>query len=172
MGTEDFRAGMRRLAGAVNIITTIDGEGRRCGITATAVNSLSTDPPSLIACVNKATSVGQVAPAARIFCVNVLASEQQQLADVFAGRTDLARDDRFQKGNWARLQTGAPVLADARASFDCELVEAIDYATHLILIGRVVATRLGSMPDMPLLYGDGSYLAAIEPALSSGRTHS
>lgn len=163
MGTDLFRAGMRKLAGAVNIITTVDASGQRCGITATAVCSLSVEPPSLIACVNRATSVGTVVPTSRMFCVNVLSHDQQSIADTFAGRSGLARDQRFTCGSWSVLSTGAPVLDDARVSFDCELVEATEYATHMILVGRVVMTRLGTDLLPPLVYGDGAYLAALDP---------
>ncbi len=73
MGSEEFRAGMRKLAGGVTIVTSIDQEGRRCGLTATAVCSLSTEPPSLVACVNRTSSVAAVVEASGVFAVNVLA---------------------------------------------------------------------------------------------------
>lgn len=163
MNNDLFRTGMRKLAGAVNIITTTDDKGRRCGITATAVCSLSVEPPALVACVNRETSVGTVAPKSRIFCVNVLGHEQQHIADTFAGRTGLARDERFSCGVWQTLSTGAPALEGARVSFDCELIEVSEFSTHMILIGRVVHTRLGRTETPPLVYGDGAYLAALDP---------
>ena len=70
MGSGLFRAGMRRLAGGVTIITSLDAEGRRCGITATAVCSLSTDPPSLVACVNRETSIAAVVEQRGVFAVH------------------------------------------------------------------------------------------------------
>ena len=49
---EQFRLGMRLLAGAVNIITGVHA-GRRHGMTATAVCSVSADPPTVLVCINK-----------------------------------------------------------------------------------------------------------------------
>ncbi len=53
---------------------------------------------------------------------------------------------------------GAPVLTDALAVFDCELEDAIERHTHLIIIGRVVASRVTEGAD-PLLYWAGDYRA-------------
>lgn len=170
MEAEIFRAGMRRLAGGVTIITSADAQGRRCGITATAVSSLAAEPPSLIACVNINTSVGLVAPETGRFCVNVLADGQRAVADAFAGRTGLAREDRFQVGDWDRLETGAPALRGALVNFDCRLADMMEHATHRILIGRIVATRLGPADTLPLVYGEGSYLGvcASPPSFADG----
>lgn len=165
MEAELFRAGMRRLAGGVTIITSADREGKRCGITATAVSSLSAEPPSLIACVNLNTSIGLVAPETGRFCVNVLADDQRAVADAFAGRTGLAREDRFKVGLWDGLETGAPALAGALVNFDCRLADRVEHATHLILIGRIVATRLGPVSTLPLVYGEGSYLGVCPPPM-------
>lgn len=167
MGSGLFRAGMRRLAGGVTIITSLDAEGRRCGITATAVCSLSTDPPSLVACVNRETSIAAVVEQRGVFAVNVLATAQRAVAETFAGRTGHQREDRFSVGDWGVAETGAPVLADAAVSFDCRLAEAVTFGTHMILIGKVAATRCAEGEAPPLLYGDGAFLTtclAASPA--------
>lgn len=163
MGNEEFRAGMRKLAGGVTIVTSIDGEGQRCGLTATAVCSLSTEPPSLLACVNRASSVAAVVEASKVFAVNVLAYEQQPVAEVFAGRAGLAREERFSAGDWKTGKTGAPVLAETCVSFECELVEIKEFGTHLILIGKVAATHAAPEDDNPLIYGNGAFLTALAP---------
>lgn len=160
MGSDLFRAGMRRLAGGVTIITSLDAEGRRCGITATAVCSLSTEPPSLIACVNRSTSIAAVVEQRGVFAVNVLAEDQRGVAETFAGRTGHAREDRFAVGEWIDDGTGAPVLADASVSFDCKLAEIHEFGTHMILIGQVVSTRCADGETPPLIYGDGAFLTA------------
>jgi flavin reductase (DIM6/NTAB) family NADH-FMN oxidoreductase RutF len=163
MGSDLFRAGMRRLAGGVTIITTLDAEGRRCGITATAVCSLSTEPPSLIACVNRSTSVAAVVEQRGVFAVNVLAEDQRSVAETFAGRTGHAREDRFAIGEWLADCTGAPVLFDAATSFDCKLAGIHDFGTHMILIGEVVSTRCADGETLPLIYGNGAFLTARLP---------
>lgn len=164
MGNEEFRAGMRKLAGGVTIITSIDSMGQRCGLTATAVCSLSTEPPSLVACVNRNSSVAAVVESTRVFAVNVLSFDQQDVAEVFAGRAGLVREERFASGKWRAIETGAPVLHDTAVTFECELAEIKEFGTHLILIGQVAATHLSEGRDNPLLYGNGAFLTAAAVA--------
>jgi flavin reductase (DIM6/NTAB) family NADH-FMN oxidoreductase RutF len=164
MDKDKFRAAMRQVAGAVTVVTTrsLDGEPR--GVTATAVCSLTVEPPSVIACINRETWVGQIAPASGNFCVNVLAKAQQPVAETFAGRSALSGADRFQVGEWRDAETGAPVLAGSIASFDCDLEQAVDFATHVILIGRVRST-LSHNPDAePLVYVGGAFTTTHQAA--------
>src|SRR5579862_1177446 len=120
MPSEGFRLGMRRLTGAVTIVTTRGLEGERRGATATAVCSLSANPPSLLACINRDSGVGRMAPSGGVFCVNVLAANQLDIAEVFAGRRARVAEERFQVGHWLEGMTGAPVLDGALVSFDCQ----------------------------------------------------
>lgn len=157
MDRDQFRDAMRQVAGAVTVVTTrgINGEPR--GVTATAVCSLTVEPPSVIACINRDTWVGQFAPESGNFCVNVLTREQQAVAETFAGRTTLAAADRFQIGDWSDHETGAPVLEGPIASFDCDLEQAVDFATHVILIGRVRKTMSRNSDAEPLVYVGGAF---------------
>jgi flavin reductase (NADH)/flavin reductase len=157
MDKDKFRAAMRQVAGAVTVVTTRSPGGEPRGVTATAVCSLTVEPPSVIACINRDTWVGQIAPESGNFCVNVLAKVQQPVAETFAGRSALAGADRFQIGDWQDAETGAPVLDGAIASFDCELEQAVDFATHVILIGRVRKTVSDNSDAEPLLYVAGAF---------------
>src|ERR1700752_5124445 len=112
---EQFKIGMRTLAGAVNIITSAHA-GHRYGMTATAVCSATAEPPTVLVCINKlATTHGAVAKA-RAFCVNVLRAEDWQLSTMFSGAQ--SGEGRFKNGNWTRLATGSPALVEALVSFD------------------------------------------------------
>src|ERR671915_164957 len=109
-----FRAGMRSLAGAVNIITSAHA-GHRYGMTATAVCSASAEPPTVLVCINKLATTHNAIARARAFCVNVLRSEDWQLSTAFSGAQ--SGEARFRTGNWTRLATGSPVLVEALVSF-------------------------------------------------------
>jgi len=153
--TEAFKAGMRCLASGVTIITTIH-EGQRAGLTATAVCSLSVDPPQLLVCVSHKAEAHDIIHRGSVLCVNLLARQHRGLAARFAGQTGIAGAARFAEGAWCALCTGAPVLDDAVASFDCVVAERVESATHSIFIGRVVDVRV--RPDLrPLIYAGGSY---------------
>src|SRR5678816_2160576 len=131
---QQFKVGMRTLAGAVNIITSLQA-GHRYGMTATAVCSATADPPTVLACINKlATTHGAVAKS-KAFCVNVLRAEDWELSTTFSGAQ--SGETRFKSRDWTRLATGSPVLIDSLVSFDCRVVKSLVHGTHTIFLGQV-----------------------------------
>jgi len=145
-----FREGMSRVAAAVHVVTT-DGPSGIAGFTATAVTPVTDDPASLLVCVNTAARSAQALLTNGVFCVNSLSAEDRALADIFAGRAALQGPDRFSKGEWIRLATGAPALATSLVSFDCRLSDARVVATHHVIIGEILNIRLGE-PKPALVY--------------------
>ena len=148
-----FRDAMRRLAATVTIISA-GGSGRRQGMTATAVTSLSMDPPALLVCVNRAGALHTLLSETDRFCVNLLTSGQAALSDAFAAK--LAPEERFLHGNWDEDADGTPMLADAQASIVCVKQDTVRYGTHSIFIGAVQRVRV-SDDVSPLLYSNGGY---------------
>ncbi|HEX2114956.1 MAG TPA: flavin reductase family protein [Alphaproteobacteria bacterium] len=152
---------MRCLAAGVTIVTTLH-DGVRSGLTATAVTSLSADPPQVLVCVNRSAGAHDPIHRGSLMCVNVLAHTHQHLAARFAGQKGVFGEERFGAGRWTKLTTGAPVLADALASFDCVVTERVQASTHTIFIGRVVGVRTRPKAR-PLVYASGTY-ARLESA--------
>lgn len=150
-----FLQAMRRLAGAVSVITTGTGSDRT-GFTATSVTSFSADPPRLLFCVNRASSSWSTLRDYRSFGVNILDSEHQDVADRFSGRQGEKGAERFRGQRWKTLVTGAPLLEGALAAIDCTIDDVIERHTHAIVIGRIEAVDLGRWSD-PLLYWSGLY---------------
>jgi flavin reductase (NADH)/flavin reductase len=150
-----FKAGMRQLAGGVCIITSLSPDGRRAGLTATAVCAVSAEPPVLLVCVNRDTRSHDVIRDSGVFAVNVLDVLDQGLAHRFAGT--VAGEARFFGACWTQLLTGAPVLESALASFDCRIAQTVDVGTHRIVLGTVQALRRSAAGGKPLLYANGSY---------------
>jgi flavin reductase (DIM6/NTAB) family NADH-FMN oxidoreductase RutF len=146
---------MRRLAASVCLITTLNEDGSRNGLTATAVCSLSATPPTLLCCLNRASNSFLAIEKAGVFAVNVLSTDDKAIADHFA--SSRGGDDKFSVGEWTALATGAPVLASAIAYFDCKLVNILAVATHAILLGEVQGVDLNPNSAQPLLYVDGAY---------------
>src|SRR5476649_1971230 len=114
-----FRRAMRRVASTVHVLTTLH-QGRRFGLTATAVCSLSIDPPSLLVCVNRTSEAHDAIVASRRICINVLAEGQSAVAARFSGAFGDKGEERFVEATWYALATGAPALVDAAAVFDCQ----------------------------------------------------
>lgn len=137
-----FREGMSRVAGAVHVVAT-RGPAGRAGFTATAVTAVSDHPPSLLVCANAGSESARSVIEAGIFSVNTLGWEDEPLASVFAGRTELRGDARFADDRWRILETGAPILDGALVAFDCRVVSAETVGTHHVVIGAVVGVRIG-----------------------------
>ncbi len=147
-----FREGMSRVAAAVHVVTTAGAAGA-AGFTATAVTPVTDNPSSLLVCINAAGRSARFLTRNGVFCVNTLAVEDAEIANIFAGRRDLHGHDRFTVGKWEKLVTGAPLLATSLVAFDCLLTDARVVATHHVIIGQVVAVHLGE--ERPALIYQG-----------------
>jgi len=146
---------MRRFAATVTILSLRRGD-KPYGIAATAVSSLSTDPPSIIICVNRSASIHGHLLAERAFSANILHQDQFILAQTFSDSSK--REERFSSGEW-QDDGGLPYLADAQATLFCENVQQMSYGTHSIVVGLVNRVRLRQEID-PLLYVDGRFARA------------
>ncbi len=155
MDAASYKQIMRYHAGAPVVIAT-GRPGQRSGLTATSFCSLSDVPPTVLICVNKNASAHSIIQSTGSFSVNLLSGEQASLAASFAGITGLQGEQRFAASHWIIQETGAPVMADALASLDCEVIRQHDHSTHSIFVGLVQAVRHGE-PSEPLLYFRGSF---------------
>lgn len=161
VGEAEHRGGMRHFAAATSIITTLNGEVK-AGLTATAICSVTAEPPRLVAFVNKNAYAADHIMTSGLLCVNALAGHQLELARIFAGmHKDILGPERFQHGEWETLVTGAPVLIGAKANFDCRVVKIFDESTHFAFLCEVLATR-GSEEDGALLYMGGKFYTLQE----------
>jgi DNA-binding transcriptional LysR family regulator len=121
-------------------------------MTATAVNSLTMDPPSLLICINHSASIHAPLIGRARFCVNVLTTEHEELVSAFSGR--LKGDARFQVGEWRDADGGMPYLEGAQCNLFCEIDSVVPFGTHSIVIGRVSAVRVEE-GIRPLIFADG-----------------
>jgi flavin reductase (DIM6/NTAB) family NADH-FMN oxidoreductase RutF len=153
----EFKQAMRRLAATVTIISTNDVNGNRYGMTATAVNSVSMDPPSLLICVNHSASIYAPLTGRGAFCVNVLTTEHEDLVSAFSGR--LKGSERFTVGDWRDDTENMPYLEGAQCNLFCVIDTVLPFGSHSIVIGRVTAVRVAES-IAPLIYADGKLAAS------------
>ncbi|MBS9475963.1 flavin reductase [Ancylobacter radicis] len=137
---QDYRDAMARLGAAVNIVTT-DGPGGRHGFTASAVCSVTDQPPTLLVCLNKGSSASAAVHANGVVCINTLASGHETLSNLFGGGKPV--EERFAGGEWRVSQTGAPMLVGALTAFDCRIVRTVEVGTHDVLFCEVVGLASG-----------------------------
>ena len=150
----DFIEAMAAAVTGVNIITT-DGRAGRFGLTVSAMCSVSTDPPTVLACINRKSPLRSAILRNQAFCVNVLATQQHWLANTFAGVATTGHAYDFAAARWERGVNEVPRLFDAVATFDCLLKNAHEAGSHTIFVGRVAAAL--HQTGKPLLYTNRQY---------------
>lgn len=143
---------LRRLAKSVVLITVRHGS-ERYAMAATAVDALSMEVPSLLACVNRAASIHEPMCNAEHFAINILGCDHEMLSRRCGGA--VRGEARFDLGEWDN-GAAAPILADAQASILCRSDARFDYGTHSIFVGLVEEVRTSGDID-PLIYIDGRY---------------
>ncbi|HSJ65645.1 MAG TPA: flavin reductase family protein [Gemmatimonadaceae bacterium] len=146
-----FRSVLGRFASGVTIITVRDGDVDH-GMTASAFCSLSLDPPLTLVCVDRSTRMHELLTVAEAYAVSLLASHQEAISRRFAEPPD---DTRFDGIGFDRGVTGAPLLHEALAHVECEVVDRHAGGDHTIIIGRVIAAD--AWDARPLLYYRGGY---------------
>lgn len=153
-----FRRLWRGLGSTVTLIAT-EHAGERHAMLATAVTSVSMDPPSLLVCINRSASAHGALMARGAFSLGILGAEAQSLG---AAIGSAAAAGRFAVGTWAAHEaTGQsvdrlPWLVEAQASLFCLSDTCVEYGSHTVLIARVIAGVCAGGID-PLLYCDGRY---------------
>ena len=136
----DFRGAMRHLAGGVSVITV--GRGKDItGMTVTSVSSFSVDPPTLIVSINREASSWPLLRRLGFFGVNLLAADQLDVAERFAGKDGLKGADRFAGAQWTTRVSGVPLLVGALSAIDCKA------GTSLAMGSYKPSTDLAINPD-------------------------
>lgn len=148
----EFRRALGAFVTGVTIVTTIQPDGSPRGFTANSFTSVSLDPPLILVCIAKTASSHDVFSKTQHFAVSVLAEDQRPVSGVFASKAA----DKFSQVAWQKRTTGAPVIDNAAASFDCTTHDVVDAGDHIILIGRVVDFVHTS--SSPLGYCRGAYV--------------
>ena len=159
-GSSRFKQGMRALTSGVTVIGAYGPDGAPMAMTATAVTSLTAEPPSLLICVNRNASMAVALVQKARFSLNVLAADQVDIAKAFGGQLHVRGTGRFIYGNWRRVDdTEVPLLTGSRVSFECEVSHVHEWATHHIVIGSVLDVHFSSALSQSLVYTDGKYHA-------------
>jgi flavin reductase (DIM6/NTAB) family NADH-FMN oxidoreductase RutF len=147
-----FSRVMGSFASGVTVITVTSPDGSPKGFTASAVSSLSLEPRMLLVCVSVRSSSLRIIQEVGSFGVNILSTDQQEVAQQFAQ----PGDDRFKGLRWRPgSATGAPVIDGSLAYAECKLTDSCKGGDHVILIGEIVAGDAHEAE--PLLYFRGRY---------------
>jgi flavin reductase (DIM6/NTAB) family NADH-FMN oxidoreductase RutF len=152
--TAEFRHAIGHFATGVTVVTSVGPRGEPVGTTASAVSSLSLDPPLVLVCFHRASLTLAAIRAHGAFAVNVLAEPQRHLSASFARRGYAAVWDevRHRPG-----PTGSPRLHGVLAALECTVEYRLPGGDHEIIVGRVRQVEAAGDGTEPLLYWRGGY---------------
>lgn len=137
----------------VNVVTSIDADGKPMGFTANAFSSVSLEPPLLLVCADKQSETLKCVVRSKRFCVNILGQDQESIAMTFASKTaDKFADIPFRTG-----MSGLPVIEGCIASVEVELVDLHSAADHIILIGKGTTFYCSERVAIPLTFYGGHF---------------
>lgn len=154
-----FRDVVGRFASGVTVITTTV-DGKQFGTTASAMSSLSMDPPMILICLNKTSETGAAVLNSGTFAVNILAKGQEQLASQFA----VKGDDKFAGVAITPGVLGDPLIDDTLAAMQCRTVETVTGGTHTVFLAEVVEADARDLE--PLTYFRGKF-GRLEAAMEA-----
>ena len=165
-----FRQAFRRHAATVVVLTYLDSEAAPCGMTATSMCSLSADPPSLLACINREARAHAEITARGRFGVNLLSIDQRSIAD----HCSRAGVHKLLRESWLASDAPAeatPRLRDSLAHLECEVDTSYEAYSHSVFLGLIRSVWLNPREAPPLLYHGGIYSQLESPAERAERFH-
>ena len=146
-----FRQVLGHFPTGVTVITAAP-DHTPVGLAVGSFFSVSLDPPLVGFCAGKSSSSWPRIHESGVFCVNILAEDQEDVCRSFASK-DI---DKFASVGWKPAATGAPRLNDVLAWIDCELDAVHDAGDHHLVVGRVLELEV-AREGGPLLFFRGGY---------------
>jgi flavin reductase (DIM6/NTAB) family NADH-FMN oxidoreductase RutF len=149
----DLRTVMRYFASAVTVVTGALETGELFGLTVSAFTSVSLEPPLVLICIRNESSATDLLRKSMKYCVNILAEDQQAIAEKFSLAGEAGR---FQNLDFILGKAGSPILRGAIGYIDCRIVEIISAGDHTIFLGEAV--EVSAEDKDPLLYLNRRYV--------------
>lgn len=152
---ESFRTAMGRFAAGVTVVTMASPDEVNA-MTATAVSSVSLEPPLVLVCVDRDNHSNKLITESGAFAINILAQDQREFSDTFA-RPGAGKAEALAAISSSRGPSGSPIIEGCLAYLDCELFASHNAGDHTIFIGKVLKAEVSEANEKPLLYWNGSY---------------
>ncbi|HTR61476.1 MAG TPA: flavin reductase family protein [Candidatus Binataceae bacterium] len=147
----ELRRVMGHFATGVTVITTLRKSGELHGLTANAFTSVSLTPPLLLICVDKKAESYPCFEESKVFTVNILASDQEDLSRRFA----VSGGEKFQGVSYRTGANGAPILNGTVGFIECKVAATFDGGDHTIYLGEIEQAE--TREAKPLLFFRGGY---------------
>ena len=146
-------------SGVTAVTTMLDGRLR--GVTVSAFTSVSLDPPLVLIALANQTTLRDMLAKSGIFAVNLLSDDQEFLSERFAARAPIVNEE-FEGVPYSVAVTGAPILEQSLAWYDCRVEAAHPGGDHTLFVGRVEAMGFSDEGRAPLIYFANRYVRLRE----------
>ena len=152
LDAKEFRNALGQFPTGVPVVTTLDKDGNKVGMTANSFSSVSLDPMLVLWSIAKTSSSFEVFNETEHFAIHVLNANQKDVSNTFASK-DCA--DRFAQVAHSAGHAELPILDDYSALFQCEIEARYEGGDHIIMVGRVV--EFDNKAEAPLVFHAGRY---------------
>ena len=149
--TARFRQVLGHFPTGVTVITA-SKDDKPVGLAVGSFTSVSLEPPLVAFCAGKTSSSWPLIRETGVFCVNILAENQEDVCRVFASKAE----NKFEGIGWSPGSSGAPVLHDVLAWIDCDIDGIHEAGDHDIVLGRVRDLGI-EQEGRPLVFFRGGY---------------
>jgi len=151
LDAREIRNVMGHFATGVTVITTSDITGTPFGLTVNSFTSLSLNPPLVVVCVDKTVDCYSCFDESKVFAVNILSEDQEELSRRFATKGI----EKFAGIQWRMGEHGLPLLDGVIGTIECKVTRSYEGGDHTLFLGEILsATAKG---DRPLLFFKGKY---------------
>ena len=147
----ELRRVMGHFATGVTVITSFRSSGELHGLTANAFTSVSLIPPLLLICVDKKAESYPCFEESKVFTVNILAHDQEDLSRRFA----VSGGNKFEGVSYRTGANGAPILNGTIGFIECKVAGTFDGGDHTIYLGEIEQAE--TREAKPLLFFRGGY---------------
>ena len=151
---EQLRHAMRAWTTGVTIVTALY-DGQQYGMTVNSFTSISLDPPLVSLALKKLTHTHELIEKSGEFSVTILALDQKDLSDRFAGKHPEIKN-RFEGVSTETLVINAPLIKGGIAYFNCRVVNSIPLGENTLFVAEVIAAQ-GEGTGKPLIYHNRVY---------------
>lgn len=152
--SEKLRQAMRAWASGVTIVTSVH-EGVQHGMTVSSFTSIAIEPPIILVSLQTGSRTHELVLKSNLFAVTILAEDQQEISERFAGRVP-DTEDRFTDMETETLVSGASFIKGGLAYMDCRVTRTILVGSNTLFLAEVIATK-GNGKGVPLVYHNRNY---------------
>ncbi len=111
------------------------------GFTASWVTQGSFDPPLVVMAVRADGSSHGIIERTKLFSLNVLKSDQKDLAAVFF-KPQKGLGGRFESTSYKYGELGLPLIVDAIGGVECEVIGQVKNGDHTVFVAEVKSALL------------------------------